>query len=505
MKRVKKVLVLGGGSAGLLAALAIRKRCPSVQVRVVASSKKGVIGVGEGTVPYVVDFVHRYLGMDEAEVYRALDPVYKLGVRFDWGKRECYDYPFTESLHVQAIPGLKKVSGYYIGERCEGFDLPSALMDKGNALPTRGHKKADVPPPGNSVAWHLENHRFVAWLETACKQQGIDMVDDEVEEVVFEDSGDVKGLKISNGAVLKADLFIDSSGFAGEIIGKAMEVPFKSYADALFCDRALVGGWDREEGEKILPYTVSQTMDSGWCWRIDHPERINRGYVFSSDHISLEDAEKEMLEKNPKIKQVREVKFSSGRREKVWVNNVIAIGNAAGFVEPLEATAIMCACLQARWLADGLMDSMSEPTPTMRDLYNERVASVWDEIRDFLAMHYRFNDKLETPFWKRCQEEISLGPIEKLVAFFQENGPSSLGRALVPEQSPFGVQGYYAHLVGMRVPHARPYKAGKAEQDVWSAYLSQVDQVASKGMSMEEVREQLMDAGYWKQLRSLSR
>ena len=90
----------------------------------------------------------------------------------------------------------------------------------------------------------------------------LDEVEDEVEEVVFEDSGDVKGLKISNGAVLKADLFIDSSGFAGEIIGKAMEVPFKSYADALFCDRALVGGWDREEGEKILPYTVSQTMDS---------------------------------------------------------------------------------------------------------------------------------------------------------------------------------------------------------------------------------------------------
>lgn len=500
-KRIDKVLVLGGGSAGLLAALAIKKRTPAVQVRVVASSKRGVIGVGEGTVPFVLDFIHNYLGFDEAEVYKALDPVYKLGVRFDWGKREYYDYTFATNLHNVSLNGLKKVSGFYVGDDCRGVDLPSALMGKALALPSRSGRP-DVPKPGQFVAWHLENKRFVTWLQGACRQRGIKILDEEVGGVEFDEaSGDVKGLRISSGATLKADLFIDSSGFVSKILGEALEEPFVSYADSLYCDRALVGGWERELGEDVLPYTVSETMDSGWCWRIDHPERINRGYVYSSKHVSDEDAEREMLERNPKMKETRLVKFKSGRRERAWVKNVVGIGNAMGFVEPLEATAIMCAAIQAKWLADGIYDSDRELTGTMRDLYNRVTGNLWDETKDFLALHYRLNDKLDTPFWRQCRNEVDIGGLEDLVVFYKENGPSPLGGAFISNESPYGVAGYYAQLVGMNAPCDKVYKPSAAELAVWGAHKESCAKAASQGVKMLDAREVLMSSSYWTKMR----
>lgn len=502
MKKIGKVLVMGGGSAGLLAALAIKHRNPRLKVRVVASKKRGTIGVGEGTVPFVLHFIHQYLQFPESEAYSALDPVYKLGVRLDWGKADYYDYSFNERLYRQEVKGLPKLSGHYVRGKAHGTEILSGLMDGNKALPSRGAGYPDVPPPGRAVAWHLENHRFVAWLEKACGERGIEMVDAEVVNVEFEDDGDVRGLKLESGAILKADLFVDSSGFASRLLGEGLDEPFESFADALFCDRAVVGGWDREEGEDILPYTVAQTMNCGWSWRIDHPERINRGYVFSSDHLSSDEAENAFREKNPKVGQVREISFRSGRRRRVWVRNVVGIGNAAGFVEPLEATAIMCACYQAKWLADGLMDSDRAPTETMRSLYNELTRAKWDEIRDFLALHYRFNDKLDSEFWKMCRRETPLGAAEGLVEFFRENGPSSLGSALIPRNSIFGLEGYYAHLIGLRVEGYRHHVPSSGEKRMWQGYLEQVAAAAKKGMSMEEVREYLMDADFWRRLRS---
>lgn len=502
MKKIGKVLVLGGGSAGLLAALAVKRRNPKVTVRVVASRKRGTIGVGEGTVPTVLKFIHGYLGFDEAEVYAALDPVYKLGVRFDWGKSEYFDYTFNDQSYLMSVKGLSKISGFYIGKDAHGMDLPSALMDREFALPTRGAGKADVPPPGQGIAWHLENHRFVAWLEKACGDRGIEIIDAEVEGVEFALDGDVKGLRIESGAVLKADLFVDSSGFASRLLGEALDEPFDSFSDSLFCDRAVVGGWDREEGEAILPYTVSQTMEAGWSWRIDHPERVNRGYVFSSNHLSSDDAEREFRAINPKVGDVREIGFRSGRRRRVWVRNVVGIGNAAGFVEPLEATAIMCSCFQAQWLADGLLDSRLEPTDTMQSLYNRLTGNMWDEICDFLAMHYRFNDKLDSDFWKMCRADTPLGGVGELVEFFCENGPSSLGAALVPSGSPFGLHGYYSQLLGMRVRGTWSFSPSTSELANWRDYLKRLSVLADKGMKMGDVREELMKPEIWKRLRS---
>ncbi len=149
-------------------------------------------------------------------------------------------------------------------------------------------------------------------------------------------------LRLESGRRETADLYLDASGFASVLLGKALGEPFVSYDKTLFCDRAVVGGWDRKDPEDMVikPYTTCETMNCGWCWQIEHENRINRGYVYSSGFISDEEAEKEFRMKNPKVGPTRIVRFVSGRYRNVWVKNVVAVGNAGGFVEPLEATAL---------------------------------------------------------------------------------------------------------------------------------------------------------------------
>ena len=220
----------------------------------------------------------------------------------------------------------------------------------------------------------------------------------------------------------------------------------------------MIGGWPRTS-EPIKPYTVAETMDAGWCWQIEHEHWINRGYVYSSRFISDEDAQAELLRKNPRVaNEPRVVKFRSFRSERMWVGNVIGIGNASGFVEPLEATALQVICVQTSTLVDALKDSLFEPTRTMIAHYNTYNTEQWDDIRDFLAVHYKYNTRLDTPFWRACRADIPLAGAEPIVEFYRKTGPArcSTGILLHPTNS-FGLEGYLAMLVGQQVPHEKRY------------------------------------------------
>ncbi|WP_193212569.1 tryptophan halogenase family protein [Luteolibacter marinus] len=499
--QVRTVVVLGAGSSGLLAALTLKRRIPALDVEVIHSSKLGIIGVGEGTTPYVPSHLHSYLGLSEAEVFRAIEPVYKLGIRFTWGRRPHFDYTFSGQQYDWRWPDLPRNNGFYTDEDTSAIDLSSALMESGHALPRRSDGLPDVPPPGRMLAWHLENRRFVGWLETACRKQGVRFTDTEMTAASRDGAGGVAGIQLADGSSRQADLFIDSSGFGSRLLGKELEEPFDDYSNALFCDRAIAGGWDRGE-EPILPYTLSETMKSGWCWQIDHPDRLHRGYVFSSDHLSDEQAADEFAVVAPQAKDPRVIRFRSGRYQRAWVGNVVAIGNAAGFVEPLEATALMVICLQCRWLADGLVDGLLAPNPTMRDLFNRLHRQTWDDIRDFLALHYKFNRRIDTPFWRRCHEETPLGQLEELVAFYQENGPSSLGRGLLAgATSAFGLEGYLSLLCGLGVPHQKPHHPASKEIGIWEAKRNHFRKIAADGMPMREAIGELRKEHTWKRLR----
>lgn len=498
---IRSILVLGGGSAGLLAALTLKRKLPSLQVEVVASSRIGVIGVGEGTTPNVPGHLNGYLGIPECETHAALDPVFKLGVRFAWGKRDYFDYSFTGRQFAWRWPELAKNNGFYAAEDPIGTDLASALMEAGKAAPRRADRYPELPPLGTQIAWHLENRAFVAWLESACKREGVRFRDAELTEATRDPEGGIAELRFTDGSSASADLYVDSSGFSSLLLGRGLGESFTDFSGQLFCDRAVAGGWERED-EPILPYTLSETMPSGWVWRIDHPERIHRGYVFCSDHVSDEEAVSQYLEVAPRAENPKIVKFRSGHYRNPWSHNVVAIGNAAGFVEPLEATALMVICLQARWLADGLIDSGRNPPPTMRQNYCRMNCMLWETIRDFLTVHYRFNDRLDTSFWQRCRHETDLGGIAPLVEFYRENGPSGIAASLLGAQDPFGLDGYLAILTGLRVPYQTTYEPSPAELAAWAERKASFRKLAAGGLGMREVRQRLAEPAAWLRIRA---
>jgi len=460
---IKRIVILGAGSAGLLAALTLRRRT-RLEVEIIRSPDIGVIGVGEGTTHTFPQFLLNELRLDPKRLFAEAQPIWKLGLRFLWGPRPEFIYNFGIQLD-ERWPGLARNNGFYCEDSMEDMNVLAALQSRNRAFPRRPDNWPDFSLHQFS-AFHIENARLVSYLEDRCRDLGATIRDGTVTSVVRNDQG-VEALVLEDGSRITADLFVDASGFRSELLGRAMGEPYQSFGDVLFCDRAVIGGWHRTD-EPIKPFTTCETMDAGWAWQIEHENFINRGYVFCSRFLDDETARAELLRKNPKIPpdKTRVVKFRTGRYARMWVGNVVAVGNSSGFVEPLEATALAQIINQSRGLVNILVDSGGDVPPGYIDLYNQMQASNWDEIRDFIALHYRFNSRLDTPFWKLCQNETSLGGLQPIVDFYKAHGPTSIHRhALVPQTSIFGLEGYLVLLVGQRVPYrikAQP-SAGEIE------------------------------------------
>jgi tryptophan halogenase len=482
---IKNVLVLGAGSAGLLAAISIKRKIPQLAVRVVRSPDIGVIGVGEGTTPNFPRHLFDYLNISKRRFYELAQPVWKIGIRFIWGPRGRFDYGFGHQLDSRWVD-LPRPNGFYCDDDCTGTDLPTALMARGKVFP----RQAQVPAP-DVQGWHgfhIENRKLVEVLELVARSVGVDFVDGKVSGATRGGEGGVTAVHLEDGQTLAADFFIDASGFRSELLGKAMGEPYLPFDKTLFCDRAVVGGWDRGPDEPIMPYTTAETMDAGWAWQIEHEHFVNRGYVFCSGAISDDDARAEFERKNPKAaKGGRVVKFRSGRYQRAWVDNVVAIGNSGGFVEPLEATSLMVVCSQCETLVDFLLHTGLSPTPTMRRLYNELVADVWDEIRDFLGLHYKLNTLLDTPFWRQCRAETDISAIGRLLEFYEENGPTGFSRHLLRSTANnFGIEGFLVMLVGNKAPYRGRHTATDAERAVWEGHRRAFAEQAQNGMDVRE-------------------
>ncbi len=482
---IEKIVILGGGSAGLLAALSLKRKLPRLAVKVVRSPEIGIIGVGEGTTPSFPGHLHDYLRLGRGPFFAAAKPTLKLGVRFLWGG-EPFDYPF-HAHHDFRHPDLPRPNGFYAPLGMADAGIFTALMSRDKALPADA---AGQPLLHTGVAYHIENVQLVAWLEQACRASGVTIMDGMVRGAEVEtDAGGsplVTALRMDDGSCEPADFFIDCSGFRSELIGSALETPFVSFGDSLFNDRAIAGPRERAD-EPVRPYTTAEAMDAGWCWRIDHEHHINRGYVYSSAHLSDGGAEEEFRRKNPKVTNTRLVKFKTGRYAESWRGNVVGIGNAAGFVEPLEATALMIIALQCRALADGLLESNLRVTPPLRSLFNRFIGGVWDDTRDFLALHFKANHHMDTPYWQRCREEASLHGADPVVEFYREHGPSLLGKnVLLSANNPFGMEGYLALLTGMQMPHGNSHTITPAEAAIWERHRAEYARQAEQSLTIPQ-------------------
>ena len=490
---VRSVLVLGGGSAGLLTALTLKRLMPALDVTVVRSTEIGVLGVGESTTAVFPTHLFHTLGIPKEDFYREAQPTWKQGTRFQWGPRDEFFYDY-EIQYDQQFQGTRKATGYFAAADCRDLSQASALMGQEKAFATGPLNR---PVIKGQFGFHLESHRLISSLEAIAAAVGVTIEDDTLDRA--EVGGDqVTALHFKKSGSRTADLYIDASGFRAELIGKALNEPFKDFAGSLFCDRAVIGEWERTD-EPILPYTTAETMDNGWCWQIEHEGSISRGYVYASDFVSDGEAKAELLAKNPKISgETRLVKFRSGRHERSWVGNVIAIGNASGFVEPLESTALAQVVYGARWLVESLHLTGYRPDEAAKASYNRIIGVAWDEVRDFLAFHYKFNTRLSTPFWTRCRNETSLGNYEELYRLYREVGPSPalLVHTIPDRPNLYGVEGFITTLVGMQVPFERVHLATDEERANFERQRQKLATAAKGGVSVREALDAIRKPGW---------
>ena len=486
-KVVERICIVGGGSAGYLAAVTLRRLLPGRKVVLVQSQTKPVIGVGESTTAYFPLFLHRQLGLDFARFYSEVRPSWKLGIRFVWGPidKGHFNYPFSFDLSRRNDP-LRKRAAYYCLEQSGQSGVSSALMD-GDLSPLVRDDQGQHHLLNRPFGYHIDNSRFLSYLDSIAKEWGVEFIVGDVEQII-RDGDLIAELRLNNGRRINADLFIDCSGFSSLLLGKTLGERFVRYQDELPCDSAIVGSYQRDE--TIKPYTTAETMDSGWCWGIDLPEHVTVGYVHCSDFCSTDEAIAELKSKRPQLgDDLRAIKFPSGRYENFWRSNVMAVGNASGFVEPLESTALHVIADQLIQICGALLDSDYRLEQGVRDAMNERFRQTWDSIRDFLFIHYKFNRRLKTPFWKHCNAQPCPDEAARLVDAFVRLGPHSVCQELFSQNEVVQFEGYLALLIGQHVQTNSTSLLDEQDLIDWRKYQEMISQTVQYAIPVREALE----------------
>ena len=483
--KVERVGIVGGGSAGFLAALALKRKLPQLSVTVIKSEQLPIIGVGEATTWGVPSFLHDFLELDRVDFHRRARPSWKGGVRLDWGTRDHFDYTFEGQMVFQPEDRrLPRSAAYYCQEDMRTASVIRATMDLGLS-PLVPQPRGDLQLAG-PIGYHIENETFVACLEEEALACGVQVIERLITSAARSADGSIAGLTLEDGRTLAFDLYVDCSGFRSRLLRQELGVPFLSFQSSLFCDRAIVCGWPRGEDEPVRPYTGSFTLRSGWVFVTEHWERINCGYVFSSAFISDEEAERELRAYTKgKAGQTRFVPYVSGRCERAWEKNVVGIGNSCGFVEPLQSTGLHVICDLSRFLVEVLAESDCRPNEHHQRHFNRLFAEEWDQIRQFLAMHYKLNDRLDTPFWRAARNDTDLAGAQEMLDVYRACGPSPLFTASLPQaRGFFGWDGYLTLLVGMRAHTERPPRPSAAESTLWRALVQEKVSSAAAALPM---------------------
>ncbi|MBD2451889.1 tryptophan 7-halogenase [Nostoc sp. FACHB-152] len=415
--------ILGGGTAGYLTALAFRAFRPDIKVTLLESSAIPVIGVGEATTPELVKFLHspRFLGLDIVDFYRRVAPTWKLGIKFQWGLPDEYDFtfPFQRGRLLESVLYDSTLNNQSLGAMLMNSDR-APIFDRGDGKPLSLLHLI-------RWAYHLDNKRFISYLKEEALAAGIEHIDVQICDAQLSNDGEnISYLITEDGRKLDYDLYIDCSGFRSFLLEQKLGSKFVSYQDTLFTDQAIAA--TVPHNGTIKPYTLAETMNNGWCWNIPFEDCDHRGYVFSSAFCSVDQALAEMQAKNPGMGEPWIVKFRSGRHEHFWKGNVVAVGNSYGFVEPLESTAIHMVVLELELLLTNLPASKQDEG--IKSTLNRKVSERWDALRWFLGIHYKFNRRLSTPFWQAANKETDISGAAERLALFQERAPLSYSNSL---------------------------------------------------------------------------
>ena len=425
----KKILIVGGGTSGWMTAALLSKRWSeeNVAITLIESEAIGTIGVGEGSTPKMRRFFDS-LNVSEAEWMPKCSATYKCGIRFpSWSTRDGYKsyyHPFFSQKDDSSVRAFfqnatLRSKNFNVYAHPDAFFVSNFLANK---------KLAPIPEENTEYhtdyAYHFDASLMGTFLRDYSKDNGVTHISDTVQEVTRLDSGDISGATTEHHGTITADLFVDCTGFSGLLINKTLGIKFHPYKDFLFNDAA-VALPSNINLEKGLPaQTVSKALRNGWMWNIPLTNRFGNGYVYSSDFTDQESAENELrsqLNLQDAEVEARHLKMRVGRSAICWEKNCIAIGLSQGFIEPLEATALMIVQDTAELFAKNI-ESFGN-TDKARTEVNQKVNSIFDGVRNYVQMHYKLNTRSDTEYWLENRKNKSISDdVANILAVWDKGG-----------------------------------------------------------------------------------
>ncbi|MES2126630.1 MAG: tryptophan halogenase family protein [Pseudomonadota bacterium] len=416
---IRRVVIAGGGTAGWMVAAGLSKALGKLlDIKLVESDEIGTVGVGEATIPTLMNF-HHLLEINEQEFMAATQATFKLGISFENWRERKEDYIHSFGLtgtdhwtagfqHFWHKGRERKLAGDY-GDYC--LELKAA----------QENRFAHLPRNGMNYAYHLDASAYAKYLRRFSEPLGVKRIEGKIARVITDDSsGDITALQLDSGSVIEGDLFIDCTGFRGLLIGETLKEEYEDWSHWLRCDSAIAV--QTESVGPAVPYTRSIAREAGWQWRIPLQHRVGNGIVFSSRYID-DDAARQCLLDNLEgrpLMDPRVIRFRPGQRHKTWSHNCVAIGLASGFLEPIESTSI-------HLIQRGIIRLMQMfPTNGISqadvDEYNHQTRVEIEHIRDFIILHYHVTNREDTAFWRDCRNMDVPATLRHRIGLFRESG-----------------------------------------------------------------------------------
>jgi tryptophan halogenase len=477
---IQNIVIVGGGTAGWMTAIALATtlngRC---NIRVVESEEIGIVGVGEATIPMIQRF-NRVVGIDENEFMRETMGSFKLGVEFvNWGKLgDRYMHGFgrlgQDLATVSFDQYWQKMRRLGKAAPLEQYSITRLAAKANKFMPAR----TDVPnsPLGDiTYAYHFDASLYAKFLRKLSEQRGVKRIEGKIVRATQrEPDGHIDAVELENGTRVEGELFIDCSGFRGLLIEQALQTGYEDWTHWLPADRALAVPC--ESVAPLTPYTRATAHKSGWQWRIPLQHRTGNGHVYCSRFISDDEAAATLLSNldGKALADPRLIKFNTGMRKKSWNRNVVAIGLASGFLEPIESTSIHLIQAAIQRLIDFFPDRAFSDID--RDEFNRQTRFDYERIRDFIILHYHLNQRTDSPYWLECANMAIPDSLRRKMDMYRSHG-----RVVRLDNELFSEVGWIQVFEGQNMPIEgyHPLVDAQSEEDI-AEYLDGIRGVIAK-------------------------
>lgn len=477
---IKNIVIVGGGTAGWMTATALSTLLRGkYNIRLVESDEIGIIGVGEATIPMIQRF-NKVAGIDENEFMRETNGTFKLGIEFvNWGKLgDRYMHGFgnigQDLWTVRFDQYWQKMRRIGKADNLEAYSI-TRMAAKANKFMPAPTDMVNSPLNDIAYAYHFDASLYARYLRKLCESRGVIRTEGKIGQVSLREAdGHVEALVLDSGERIEGELFIDCSGMRALLIEGALKTGYEDWMHWLPCDRALAVPC--ESATTLLPYTRSTAHKAGWQWRIPLQNRIGNGHVYSSQFIGDDEAQATLLANldGKPLADPRLIKFNTGMRKQGWNRNVIAIGLSSGFLEPLESTSIHLIQSAISRLIELFPDQGFDPV--VINEYNRQSRFEYERIRDFIILHYKLNQRDDSPFWKACAEMAVPDSLTHKMELFR-----SSGRLLRIDNELFSEVAWLQVLEGQNLQPDKyhPLADLQPEQDT-AEYLESVSSVIRK-------------------------